>query len=272
MTPSERHYPSTDHLSVITAVTLLGYTVVRLLKLPILQIETAWRGEPVLWNIQGSAFILLLVGLLVAFGTDGLFRSHPDYQASDTGWRTWTHWILPTLSALTLGMWLNQLEMGAGWITGIIVSVIGLLGVLLIEYLTVDVQTSAAVDRLIYDAVAYLVLIVTAIQLSNLLPFWRVVWMFAAVALLTWRLLRNSELPHKQRRWIAIGLALVLSQASWALAYWSLTGLTRGLILVALFYPALGLLKSGIKTMPPRNVLIEHVAVGLAALLIAFLV
>lgn len=270
MTPSQRHYPSTDHLSVITAVTLLGYTVIRLLKLPILQIETTWRGEPALWEIPGSVFILLLVGLLVAFGTDGLFRSHAYYPVEDTTWQTWIHWILPTATALLLGLWLNQIDIATGWITGLVVSVIGLLGVLLIEYLTVS-ETARPVDRLIYEAVAYLVLIVGAIQLSNVLMLWRVLWMFVLASLVTLRLLRNVSLEIQDKRWIALGLGLTMAFASWALAYWSQTGLTRGLILLAIYYPALGLLKRGIKEVPERNVLIEYGAVGAVTLVLALL-
>ncbi len=270
MTPTQRQYPSTDHLSVLTAVTLLGYTVIRLLKLPILQIETTWRGAPALWEIPGSVFILLLVGLLVAFGTDGLFRSHAFYSSKDTKWQTWIHWILPTATAMLLGLWLNQIDITTGWITGLVVSVIGLLGVLLIEYLTVAEETRP-VDNLIYEAVAYLILIVGAVQLSNVAMFWRVGWMFVLASLITWRLLRNVTLTTQDKRWIALGLGLSMAFANWALAYWAQTGLTRGLILLAIYYPAFGLLKRGIKEVPERNALLEYGAVGVVTLVLAML-
>jgi hypothetical protein len=66
----------------------------------------------------------------------------------------------------------------------------------------------------------------------------------------------------------AVIVGLVLGETTWALNYWSLPGLTGGLLLLLVFYLIVSLAQHGLQERLTRRVLVEFALFALFALLL----
>ena len=84
--------------------------------------------------------------------------------------------------------------------------------------------------------------------------------------LLALELLRGSERPTVLVALYAGITGFVLGEATWALNYWRLDSLTGGLVLLVIFYNAVGLSQHGLQGRIRRRVLLEYGLITLAAM------
>ena len=157
-----RFFPRTDELSVLTAVIGLGYAVSRFIQLPSRTLEAMLFGSPISVRVDGKLILLLLLTALITTGTDVLMRSHPRLRQDPLDLRPFLcHWILPSLTAVNVGMLLNGLMEGSVWLLGMLAGTAVLVLVLVAEYAVIDSEHPAFYQMQIgLTLLAYLVALV----------------------------------------------------------------------------------------------------------------
>ena len=134
MPETPRNLPAPNQLGVLAATVLLCYALTHLASRPGLTLAIQLPGFYFAYSLtMGTAMTLMAAGL-TASGMDWLLRGHPGLR----GRRTAQHWMLPTLTALIIGIVLDILPDGPAWWTGLVIGAVILVAVLIAEYITVD--------------------------------------------------------------------------------------------------------------------------------------
>ncbi len=261
----ERHFPSRDRLSVLTAIIVLAYTISRFLDLPAHESEAA---PALLLYFNGTALILILVAALISTGADTLIRSHPNFSARTT----FIHWIVPGAAALVLGVGLERLPNGPGWWLGLAFSALMLLAVLIAEYVVVDANDPARDSAALgLSALTYAIAIILFALLHNIgaraLISGTVGGLLAAA--LAWRLFALNSAPLRRASLYAAIVGLICAETVWAISYWRVTSYGATLLVMLPFYLGVGLSQQHLTGHLTRRVWIEYGLVGLVALSLA---
>jgi hypothetical protein len=260
------HFPDRDRLSIITAVILLAYALARFVELPVRRpLTTTLFGSSIGLEIDGQVILLLMVAALISTGSDTLIRSHPKFSASFP-FAAALHWILPGVTALSLGLLLNLAPQGPAWWLGLAISALLLILVLIVEYIVVDSQDRnfrAAMFSL--TALSYIVALAifawmrytgTRTALSGTSTA-------ALAALLALRLFILNGASFQRSIIFAAVVGLVCGEAMWALNYWRVTPVGAGVLLLVLFYALHGLAQQHLLGQLTRRVIIEFAVIGL---------
>lgn len=265
-----RYFPSRDRLSVLTAVILLAYALARFLRLPTQQVfGTTFLGSALGVDLSGASLMLLLIAALISTGADTLIRSHPSYQ----GGITVTHWVVPGATALVLGALLNGVPIGVVWWGGLALSAVMLVAVLITEYLVL------VRDDPYHDAAALALTVLTHLLALALFTLLRQLGARAAVsatvggvvaAALAWRLfdLRGAEFGRSVVYAALIGL--FCAEAVWAFNYWRVTPISVGVLMMLVFYVAVGLAQQHLAGKLTRRASLEFALVGLIGIGVAW--
>ena len=270
MNPS-RSFPSRDQLSVLTAVIVLAYALARFLDIPAHAIGGTFFGSALGLELNGQFVMMLLVAALISAGSDTLIRSHPAFAGRAAG-TTIVHWIIPGATALVLGAALNRLPDGPVWWLGLGGSAVGLIVVLIAEYVVVDPEAprrEAAVLAL--TALAYalaLILFVVMHSLSARAAISATVSGLVAAGL-AWRLFTLHGAPPGRASLYAALAGLVCAEVIWALNYWRVPSSSAALMATIPFYISVGLAQQHLAGRLTRRVWIEFAVVGGLGLLIA---
>ncbi len=226
--------PNFDRLSVLIATILLAYTSARFIDLPARDLGIQLPGFYLGIELNTNTVIGLLVAGLAGSGTYWLLREHKSFEPR----MALQHLILPAVTALVIGVPLNNLPFGTIWWAVFILGGLILSAVLTAEYITIDpedIRQPAAAGVLTSLSFAlYLILAIslraTETRLLVLLPP-----LFVAGGLVSLRTL-NLRL---QGQWLsaqAIGIALIVSQVATALHYLPVPPISFGLVLMGLAY------------------------------------
>lgn len=250
--------PSPERLSLLAATILLAIVLGRSIRLPEIDLSTQLPGFYLSLRISVQVFVAIIVAGLTAAGTDWLLRDHPAMRP----WRRQEHWLLPGLTALTLGVPLFQMPLSFLWWAGFAVSGLILMLVLLAEYIVVDPQDArrplASIGLTAVAFTLYLVLI-AGLRFAELRLFLIAPAAGLACALVSLRALRLRLDDHWS--FLEAGLsALITLQLAAALHYWPISPVTYALALLGPGYALttfLGNLASGER---PRQAALEPAA------------
>ena len=249
------YLPSADRLSILSAAILLAYAASRFVDIPPWELGMQLPGFYLALEINIHTLVTLLVAGLTASGADLLLRDHPKMQERYTV----EHWLLPALTAWTLGIPLIRLEIGIQWMISFIIGGAILMLVLIAEYISVDTQderypmASAALT-----AVSYALFLILAISLQSaglrlylLLP-----------ALLLASVLVSLRTLHLRivGRWLflpTLVITLILAGIISALHYWPLSPITFGLLVLGPAYSLTSLIAALSEDQPLKRAFIE---------------
>lgn len=263
MLEERQSLPSIDRLSVLAASILLAYALLPFIKIPERSLELEVLGVAFHFEVDFSTIIAVTSAALAAAGTDWLLSDHPRLRQG----RTFTHWLLPALTAWVIGVPLNSLAVGPQWWAVFAFGGLLLVLVLIAEYIAVDSNDSrygpAAVGLTAVAYAMFLILTITLVaagsRLYLLLPA-----LVVTIFLVT---LRNLSLRLSGRwcfTWSA-AVTLVIAQVITALHYWPITPLRFGLVVIGLAYTLTSVAGSLEEGRPWRSLWLEPV-VMLAAL------
>ena len=253
--PAVNSKPDNQRISVLMATILLAYALTRVINTPDYVFSFTLAGVDLAFSVNINMAFSLLAGGLAATGVDWLLRGHPSIEPGET----MEHWLLPTLSALVLGVALYAMPTSIAWWVGFSLGAILLLGIFRSEYSSVDPgDTSYPVATAVLSAISYVMVLILAIALrANSL---RVI--LVAPALFITSGLASLRIIHLRlnERWMyawAIGIALITTQLGSALHYWPLTPVQFGLAVLGPVYSLTNLAVSLVEDVPLRRAVIE---------------
>jgi hypothetical protein len=249
------NFPDTERLSVVAAVIMLAYALNRFMEIPAQVIELQIPGLYLEIEINDSILTALLVAGLAATGADWLLRDHPGRSKQ----RVFPHMLLPAVTALVIGIPLNQMEFGVAWWGGLLAGTILLVLVLVAEYVVIDTrdarQPLAAASL---SAVAFAIYLVLATALRG--AGTRLFFILPALMVATWLVSIRTLYLRLHGLWVAYEsaiIALIVGQLAAALHYLPLMPLRFGLILLGPAYALTSLFSGLIEEKPTRKLLIE---------------
>jgi len=257
--------PDRNRLSVLSALVLLSYTLLRIVELPALRAEFSVLGLLLRFEVNTRNVMLTLAAALMGAGADWLIRAHPWREPGRT---TREHWVMPGLAALGVGAILARLPMGPTWWAGLGLSAVLLIAILATEFIVSeadDPRHDGAAIALATLAYLFLVGALFAIRATGQRATFAVPLVFLATAAVAWRLLK-LELPDRHLALQAALVGGVLAQISWGLHYWPMTPLRYALILGLGGYLATGIARAHLREEFGRAARVEYSIVGAVAL------
>ncbi len=227
-----RHLPDADRLSIVTATILIAYAATPFVSIPSQAITLQLPGFFFELQLNFTTIISFMVAVLAAAGTDWLIQGHPHQE----GKTRLPHWLLPALTAWSIGVPLSTLEISPQW--WVVFALGGLLFVLVLvaEYIVVDPDDFrhplAGVGLTAVAFALYLVLAIS-VRAAEMRLYMLLLALTPTVFLVATRSLYLRSGGRWHAPW-AFGIAMVVAQAAIGLHYLPLRPLTFGLILVGL--------------------------------------
>jgi len=278
-------------------VVLLGLAVQRFLSLPERSIELEVLGSPITLTITANTILGAVLAALAASGTEAVVRAHPRAlrapvrerglaRTAATGLprlgdsvgfaeraalmpgRHWVFWGLPVALIMVAVLLMPLAPTPVYWVLGLIVTGAALGLSMAGIYYTIDPfqpgyrRARLGLNALTYAIALLLFLVVYRTRVRSIVSATEVLLVSSLLAL---ELLRGSERPTVLVALYAGIIGLILGQATWALNYWRLDSLTGGLVLLVMFYDAVGLAQSAIQGRVRRRVLLEYGLITIAA-------
>lgn len=256
------YLPDADRLSILSAVILLAYAASRFVDLPPREYDLQLPGLYLAVELNIYTIVALMVAGLTATGADLLLRNHPALGDK----RTVEHWLLPALTAWTLGIPLNQLPVGPQWLISFAVGGGLLMLVLVAEYIAVDPEderyplASATLTAVSY---ALFLLLTITLQSAGFRLFLILPALLIAAGLVS---LRTLHL-RLNGRWLylpTIVIVVILAGIISALHYWPLSPITYGLLILGPAYSLTSLIGALFEGQPLNRAIVEPAVVLLA--------
>ena len=266
----EQNLPNIEHLSVLSAMIVLAYTLERFIDLPSWQISSQFPGLYIEFNVNVNMVTSLLVACMTAAGANWLMREHPAAQ----GKHSLEHAILPALTALVIGIPLGRVPVGIGWWIGLISGAFILVLVLIAEYIAVDPQdihlplASAALSAVSF---AIFLLLAGALRAGGVRLLYNIPPLVFAAWLVSLRV-TNLRLHGIWTVYESAIIAFVIGQITAAFNYWPLTPIAFGLVLLGPSYALICLFCNLIEEKPFRQVISEPILSILIAWGAAFII
>lgn len=126
--------PEIDRLSIVTAMILLSYALTAYIDLPERSLSLQLPGFLFVVKLDIFTLISVIVAVLAAAGCTWINSAHPSLG----GQRKWYHWIIPSFTALVIGVPLNTVTVSPAWWMIFGMGGVLLLGVFIAEYISVD--------------------------------------------------------------------------------------------------------------------------------------
>lgn len=242
------------------ALILLAYATARFVRLPVrtFSIELAGVFLPLQFNI--NTVVSVLVAGLAATGTDWLLRSHP--RLGDQS--TFSHWLLPTLTAWIISLPLANLPLSPLWWIAFAGGAVTLTLLLQAEYLSVDsTDKRYGFISLALTALAYGMFLTLAISLKALGV--RLLLVLPTLALAAFLISMRVQALRDEKGWQPLPLLAVsflCVQLAAALHYWPLSAIAYGLALLGALYGLNGILTAIQGGQPTREAAREPLLVA----------
>ncbi len=252
-----QNLPNIDHLSVLSAMIVLAYTLGRFIDLPSWEISSQLPGLYIEFTIDVNMITAVLVACMTAAGANWLMREHPAAH----GKHSLEHAILPALTALVIGIPLGGVPVGLGWWVGLISGAIILVLVLIAEYIAVDPEdirlplASAALSAVSF---ALFLVLAGALRAAGV----RLLYNTPALVLAAWLVslrVTNLRLHGEWTIYESAIIAFIVGQITAAFNYWPLTPFTFGLVLLGPSYALISLFCNLIEEKPFRKVIAEPI-------------
>jgi len=238
---------------------LLAYATSRFVDIPLRELGLQLPGFYLAIELNIHTVIAFLVAGLTATGADILLRDHP--ALGDKG--TFDHWLLPALTAWTLGIPLNQLPIGPQWLMSFAIGGALLMLVLVAEYISVDPDDEryplASAGLTAVSFALFLILTIT-LQSAGLRLYIILPTLVLAAGLVS---LRTLHL-RLTGRWLylpTLAITLIIAGIIGALHYWPLSPITFGLAILGPTYSLTSLIGSLSEGQPLRRAIVEPVVV-----------
>lgn len=230
-------------------------------------------GSPVSLVFSADTLLITLVPVLTIAGVDWVLRDHPLVRRGDVSY-LFPFWMAPGLGALALCVVLTLINVWPLLIAALLIGVM-VIGILIYaEYgaLSID-EAGYANSRLIVTALTYVVAYVLFAAIYGQRE--RTVVSATQTVLITFLLSLELLAPHtiglKKALLYSAVIAFLIGQATWALNYWNVSIWSAGVMLLAVFYVAVGLSQQYHQGQLARGVLVEYGTVSLIALVVVWL-
>jgi hypothetical protein len=218
-------------------------------------------------------WVLLLITGVVALGTDGIIRSHPQADFEDV-FDTAPYLFVPTLLALSAGLFLEDTVVGYWTLLATIVTAVVMGATVYGEYISVDAEAPVyPTARFVVNVATYL----TAFGLYAAVYSFDVALIPAALAvgattiLLAAEVLREGEPGLERMVVLAAAIGLIVAEARWTLYFLPLEGFLAAVFLLLVFYLSTGLTHHYVTGNLSRSVALEFVTVALAGLAVVII-
>ncbi len=266
---------STHANRILTLVALLALTPVLLLvvELPIRIAALNFLGSPLAITLSTDALLIVFLPTLTVAGADWILRDHPEVQSGRIAF-LFPFWVTPGLVALALAILLTRLTTWAGWLTALIGGAIAIGALLLAVYRSLAPEASLnSPARIVVTALGYLIafILFTLIYSTRERSAVTATAAFLTSTVLAIDLLAPRSLGDLRR---AVPYALIAGwltgQAILALNYCNLSQWSAGILMLAIFYAAVGIAQQHLLGRLTRGVLVEFAIVSVIALAIAW--
>lgn len=241
---------------------LLAYAASRFVNISPRELGLQLPGFYLGFQVNIRTLVALLVAGITATGADLMLRDHPGLGSK----RTWEHWLLPALTAWTLGIPLNQLPVGLQWLVSFVIGGALLMLVLVAEYIAVDPQDERyPLASAGLTAVSYALFLILAIALrsSGLRLFLILPALTIAAGLVSLRTL-HLRLSGQWLFLPGLAITLIVAYITAAYHYWPLSPITFGLAILAPAYSLTSLVGALYEGEPFRKAIVEPAIVLLA--------
>lgn len=247
--------PDVNRVSVLAALIVLAYILSNYVVFPEQDIAAQIPGFYLSIPVTIDTLTAMLVAGLMATGSDWLLRYHPVLN----GKSAFPHWILPALTALVIGVPLNQLPYGPIWWVGLFLGTIVVVLVLIGEYISInkdDVRQPLASAGLSAVAYTLFLVLVSALRSEGLRLFFIIPILTVAVWLVCMRAM-HLRLHGEWTIYESAVIALIIGQLAAAFHYWPLSPVSYGLVLLGSAYALTSLISGLIEEKPLRKIIIE---------------
>jgi hypothetical protein len=247
--------PDANQISVLAAILVLAYTIVNFVVIPEQAITAQIPGFYLDVTINIDTLTAILVAGLLASGADWMFRGHPVMKGN----ASFPHWILPTLTALVIGIPLNQLSYGLLWWAGLLFGVTIVVLVLIGEYIDIDkgdVRQPLASAGLSAVAYTLFLVLVSAFRSEGL----RLFVIVPLVTIAVWFVCMRTMHLRLRGEWTvyeAAVIAIMVGQIAAVFHYWPLSPISYGLVNLGMAYALTSLVCGLIEEKPLRMIVWE---------------
>lgn len=263
--------PDHNRLSALVSLVLLGIAILFFIELPIRTFSFIVLGSSLSFTFPGPWLVMGVLMALVWAGVDSILRSHPGMQEA----RIWLLLPFGALPSLLTGTSILLLYLSPNrnlWLAGL-----GMAGVLLYLVIIGEYRTAQPhipgyrLTRLGLGLLAYLVALVLYAMIYNA----KVRSLQSATAVLLVSLALSLKLLQGEERigrvWLySFAIGLIMGEATWALNYWRVGGLTGGILLLLFLHIMTGLARQSLTRRLSRRILLEFVSVAVVVLGILF--
>jgi hypothetical protein len=263
---------TTNRILVFVALVALTPVLLLVVELPIRSASFNFLGTPLSIRLTTDSLLILFMPVLTAAGVDWVLRNHPSVRAGEVPF-LFPFWMAPGLAALTLALLLTRITSWPLWVASLLIGVVVIAILVFAEYVTIDPNVSGyAAARLIVMAISYVI----AFGLFTLIYSARERTIVSATSMMLVALALSLDLlaPHiiglKQAGLFALIVAWLIGQATWALNYWNISNWSAGVLLLTLFYAAIGVAQQHFQDRLTRSVLLEFGIVSLFALIVVW--
>ncbi len=251
---AQTHFPDTNRIGVLTSTVLLALALTRIVRVPEFNLEMQLPGFFLSLPLNLTTVMSLLTAGLTATGMDWLLRGHPSLNGRPT--LQW--WILPTLTAFVVSIFLSVLPDGSAWSLGFAVGGIFLLLVFLAEYIVVDPGApnyDLSLAGLTAISYGLFFILAVALRYGDLRLYQTTPALFLSATFASLRILR-LRLSHWEYAW-SLGIAFVCAQIAAGLHYWPLSSIQFGLMLIGPLYGLTNLAINLNEELPARRAILE---------------
>ncbi len=267
--PKQRSLPDLDRTSVLIASVLLALLLTRFVRSPAYTLEVRVFTFYLALHINLGNLAVLMAAGMTATGMDWLVREHPSLDKR----YVFSHWLLPTLTTLVVGIGLSILPFGALWWAGFAVGGVLLTLTFVAEYVVVEPTAPAypaATAILTALSFALYLILATALRYAEV----RLVFLLPALAVAAFLVSLRTLRLRLGGQWLpqwAVGIALVNVQLAAGLHYWPLRPIPFGLALLGPLYALTGLATALEEGVPLRRAVVEPLTMLVFILAIAWL-
>lgn len=262
---NELPHPDRDRLSILIALVLLAYSLIRIVSLPTAVLQYSLLGLLFRFEIDTGTVMIALATLLSVSGADWVIRTHPEVGDSQGSLE---HWILPALAAMGIGVIVIRLPAGLLLATGLLSAAI-LFGVIIRwEFISADLNDPRLPGaRLGLRIVSFLLLTGTlfAIFATGARAIVAIPSVFLASLGVSWRVLR-LQLKRRPLWQFALLNGWLVAQLSWGLHYWPAPPIQEAIVLTVAAYMGNELLEGHLRGAFALRRGVEIIAIGLITL------
>ena len=264
---NERPTPDRDRLSVFIGIIVLTPVLIRFVNVPPRTIGFDVLGSPLSITLTSTWLTMTMLPALSCMGANAVIRTHPRMSQPDPP-QVFIYWILPGLTGLNAALLLEKASTWSLWWAGLALTGLAVTLVVVAEFSTVDPQVYGYPRaRLILNIVAYVLAFgsfaliygsrgrsaITASVTS------------AVGVILAFELLNTTEVPLRQTTLYALLTGLLLGESAWALNYWQLSTLSGAMILLLIFYVAVGIIQQTLLKQLTQRTVVEFGVISLVA-------